>query len=95
MLKVYKYDIPVADEFSLTIKRGAMLLTFAWQASEFGEGFKLWALVEPDEMEATRRFRMSGTGHDIQQAASELGYIGTAFHPTGVVTHLFEIKSAG
>jgi len=90
MLKVYKYPVPVYDEFDLSLPKGAMLLSFQTQ----GMTPCVWALVDPDALNEVRRFRLAGTGHPIQPELYPKGirHVGTTQMLDGsLIWHLFEI----
>jgi hypothetical protein len=90
MLKVYKYEVPVEDEFSLEIPAGATILSFQAQR----EVPQIWALVNPSEPTEPRQFRLAGTGHSIADFEHELKFIGTCQMAGGaLVWHLFELIS--
>ncbi len=89
-LTVWKFSVPVEDEFSLIMPRGAKILHFDTQH----EAPTLWALVDPSaELADPRRFRFAGTGHRIvTREGDELCYIGTSQMLGGnLAFHLFEI----
>lgn len=86
ILKVFKYDVPLDDEVSINLPEGAQVLTFQAQR----EQPCIWALVDPSARPRPRRFRIAGTGHDIENA-HELRYVGSAqLHGGNLVFHLFE-----
>jgi hypothetical protein len=86
---VWKFPIPIADEFSLDMPAGARLLTVAVQ----GRVPCLWALVDPEATRVPREFRLVGTGHRIDSPAwlvARLEYAGTFQMADGaLVFHLF------
>lgn len=86
---VWKFPIPVEDEFSVDMPAGSQLLHFRTQY----ETPTLWALVNPHEQhQVSRRFRLAGTGHPINVDLERLNYIGTCVLMNGaLVFHLFEI----
>lgn len=92
MKRVYKYEVPFEDEFSLNLPKGAQILSFQSQVSASGlqELPVIWVLVDPSlKQEETRFFRMAGTGHPIE---GDFGaFIGTAqFLGARLTFHLFE-----
>ena len=91
MLTVYKYDVPVADAFSLDLPADARVLTVKVQ----GEQARLWALVDPDAPLTPRHFRLSGTGHSIEVAADALRYVGSFQPGRGLIFHLFVVLPLG
>lgn len=87
MLKVYKYDVLLTDNFEIEMPCGAQLLSFQVQNGEP----VLWALVDPEARHMKRYFRLAGTGHKIERAPADLLFIGTVqLHGGALVFHLFE-----
>lgn len=85
---VYKYEVPLTDNFELELPAGAKLLSFQSQSGTP----VLWALVDSEALKEKRRFRLAGTGHPIEEDAERLVFIGTAqFHSGSLVFHLFEV----
>lgn len=83
---VWKFPIPIADEFSLTMPRDAELLFVATQK----ETGCLWARVITDDRVSLveRRFLLRGTGHPVDLDAK---YVGSFILLGGdLVFHLFE-----
>jgi hypothetical protein len=88
MLSVYKYQVPLADTFSLALPQGAIPFCMKEQRGLL----MLWCLVDPDMPGWCRAFRLSGTGHTIEQSADQLKYIDSVSLNNGeLVFHLFEI----
>lgn len=88
MPKVYKYEIPLKDDFELELPREAEILSFQCQH----DAPCIWVLVEPRNPPVKRRFRFAGTGHDIKQDPKGLKFIGTAqMHGGSLIWHLFEV----
>lgn len=89
MRRVYKYQITLlADDFELDMPQGAVLLTFGAQ----NDCPCLWALVDPSAQTTVRRFRLAGTGHDLDYAPEQLTFIGTTLlRNDRLVLHLFEV----
>ena len=90
MRKVFKYDIPVDDRPSVSLPKGAQILSVGAQ----GLGIKLWALVDPSETNAeVHQLRVVGTGHTIVDG--DLVFLGTVmFHDGALVFHVFEVCHA-
>ena len=84
---IWKFPIPLEDEFELEMPLGAAILCVQVQ----GEEPCIWARVDPKAKKHRRVFRLAGTGREIPK---ELGYIGT-FQLRGgtLVFHLFERHS--
>ena len=88
MLRVFKYLVEIGNYFEVELPRSAQILTVDLQGSEI----KLWALVDPKRPMIKRRFRLSGTGHPIEEDMENLKYINTFLvHEGAVVVHVFEV----
>ena len=94
MKKVFKYSIDSyartsrgaqwVPEFILELPGGAEILK-----ADMQNGMPvIWAIVDPAMSNVERRFRLAGTGHEINSAG--LRYIDT-FFAGGLVMHLFEL----
>jgi hypothetical protein len=84
MRRVYKYDLPIEDFVELQLPTTAIILKIDTQNEEP----KIWAWVNPDEPLVTRKFRIAGTGHDINEPF--IRYIET-FFIRNLVFHVFEL----
>ena len=81
---VWKYDIPIQNNFTLKMPFEAEILHFGVQ---YGKA-KLWVLIDPLEKKIERRFRLAGTGHEYIQEG--LKYIGTIkIEDDTLIFHLF------
>ena len=88
MLTVYKYQLQPNDYIDIHLPTKAQILTVQTQFDKPC----LWALVNPDNENVLRRFRLAGTGHSIKENESELFYHGTFQLMQGaLIFHLFEI----
>jgi hypothetical protein len=86
MRKVFKYNIPFADHFTMELPIGAEILKVDMQANDP----KMWALVNPNASPEIRHFRWAGTGHEITE--QYLKHIDTFFmYETQLVWHIFEV----
>lgn len=88
--RVYKYEIMPGDDIEIEMPRGAEPLSVQTQ-----QGVPmLWALVDPHAPLVTRRFRLTGTGHDIGTdiaARVAFRFVGTfQLIASGLVFHLFD-----
>lgn len=84
MQTIWKYPVVLDDEFELRMPAGARLLTVQVQQGKP----VLWALVNPDVPQKTRRFRLYGTGQPLPDAPGE--YVGSfQVHGGALVFHLF------
>lgn len=85
MNTVYKYPIPIEDEFDLELPEGAKILKVELQ----GQHPNIWALVNSENTNQKRSFRFAGTGHSLPD--KNLNYIGSIHpHNGALVFHLFE-----
>lgn len=86
MKKIYKYPVEVADVQTILLPLGAQILTVQEQN---GQPY-IWAIVNPETDSEPRRFRLYGTGYNIE-TDNVLKYIGTFQLLCGrLVFHLFE-----
>lgn len=84
MRTIYKYQLDISDDVSVSMKSGATILCVQMQ----GERACVWATVDSDADNATRRLNWRGTGHDLS-GVLEHRYVGTVqYH--GLVFHLFD-----
>lgn len=85
MKTIYKYPIPITDEFTLPLPKGAKILTFQTQHNKP----HIWAVIDTEEGLEPVEFRLFGTGHSMEDADA-LEYIGTAQTEGGLlIWHLF------
>lgn len=85
-MNVYKYPLDLKEYNDIEMPWGAKILSFQVQ-----EGIPcIWALVDATHTKVNRRFRVAGTGHNIDDNIKE--FIGTIQMPNGLVWHLFEIN---
>ncbi len=88
MKKIYKYNVPIQDGFTLELPDGYKILHFGMQDKKA----YLWVLVDPDsKLFISCRFQIKGTGHSIDE--SELmNYVGTIItNNDRLVWHLFRV----
>lgn len=85
--QVWKFPLSATDHPVVQMPRGAEILTVAFQ-----NGVPtVWARVPLGKSEREeRRFRMAGTGHDLN-LPEEARFLGTMLHPRGLVFHLWEV----
>lgn len=88
MKRIFKYEIPITDEFELELPRGVQILTFQAQYNKP----VIWAIIDPEEDTFEKvSFKLFGTGHPIPKDANSFSYIGTAQMANGqLVWHLFK-----
>lgn len=70
-MKVYKYDLPVADRQELRLPRDAKLLHVGAQSGHL----KLWALVDPEMPREPVEVCVVGTGHEWPDGFRHLGTV--------------------
>ena len=88
MYKVFKYPVPLVDEFLVELPVGAKILKIECQCDE---PF-IWALVNPENQTEKRKFRIAGTGHPINEHLNKLEHVDTFQWADGMfVWHIFEI----
>lgn len=86
-MKVFKYEVPIKDSFSIELPADSKILTFQPQ----DDSQYIWVLVDPEKPVITRYFIIKGTGHEIEYLSDVLVYIGTIQMAFGtLVFHLFE-----
>ena len=84
MATIWKFPIELRDEFMLEMPRDAELLFVAAQ-NDMG---CLWARVVPGRQTELRKFKLRGTGHEVDTACD---YVGSFMSRGGsLVFHLFE-----
>ena len=83
---VWKYPVPVEDQFHIDMPEGAQVLTVQTQAGKP----QIWALVDEENEPVHYGFRILGTGHKCH---TEVGkYVGS-FQLAGgsFIFHLFQL----
>ena len=97
MHTIWKFPVPVSDEFKLDLPRGARFLSAQVQGSDFAVREHLrvqaWFLLDPEAPKERRKFCVIGTGHEIhgEPARPRLVHLSTFQIDGGrLVFHLFE-----
>jgi len=86
MNTIWKFPFEIADDFYLTMPKGSQLLAVAMQ----GDMPCLWAIVDPEAPKETRKFHLSGTGHELGVQYTKTMYVGSFQMKGGaLVFHLF------
>lgn len=86
MATIWKFPIRATDEFELVMPAGAEILHVETQR----EVPYIWARVLPERPSVTRRFKVRGTGHQVDV---DCKHVGTFMLAGGdLVFHLFEDK---
>lgn len=88
--KIYKYEIPVEDDFTLWLPQDAEILTVKTQR----ERPYFWAWVDLKAPTELRSFILRGTGHPfVKSAQIRYTYRGSFFLQEEImIFHLFEIN---
>ncbi len=87
MITIYKYKVPVQDDFELNLPAGAKLLSVQTQ----GNTPCMWMLVDTEVPKKLVKFAVRGTGHDCTNLNDDAWkYLGT-FQLNGgqLIFHLF------
>lgn len=86
MRTIWKYECIIDDNFDIEMPSGAKILTFQEQYGKLC----IWCLVNPDMPKESRKFRLAGTGHPIEE--KDIEYIGTVrLAKDTLILHLFEV----
>ncbi len=86
---IYKYPIPLVDDFKIAMPLGAKILSFQEQQGQM----MIWAAVCPNSSLEDRIFKLVGTGEEIDMGPVKK-HIGTVQQLKGsLVWHLFEVIS--
>lgn len=88
MKTIWKYPLTVVDEVEVEMPMSAEILALQMQ-----HGVPcLWALVAQNNPPVKRRFKLYGTGHDVDSRFTKEHHVGTyQMHNGALVFHLFEI----
>lgn len=83
---IYKYEVPLKKEFTLSLPAGAQVLCCQVQNSVP----HIWVILDTIKPQETRQFSIYGTGEPIPKETM-LSYIGTfQLNGGGYIGHLFE-----
>lgn len=83
MKQIWKYEFAVQDDVTLSMPRGAKILTVQDQRG----AVTMWAEIDPAAPREKRRFRVVGTGESLDP--NRLQYLGTAQFGV-LVWHVYE-----
>ena len=88
MKTIFKYDLQIVDEQVIAMPERASILTAQVQSGNA----KLWAFVDTEKPKRTRKIRVIGTGHPIEEDdMTKLRYISTIQLMLGrLVYHVYE-----
>lgn len=86
MRTVYKYEIPITDWTEIQATRHAKVLSAGMQ----NDHLYAWVLVDTEHEPQKFRFRVAGTGHDLDTLdhVNAPDFVGTVFLET-LVFHIF------
>ena len=83
-MKIFKYELKIADEQTINMPRHAIVISVANQRG----ALTIWAMVDPKAEYAPRRFFVHGTGHEFIRAVPYSEFVGSvAIEP--FVWHVF------
>jgi hypothetical protein len=83
---IWKFPIPIDDEFEISMPRDAELL-FVDSQNNAGQ---IWARVVPEREREPRRFYLRATGYPVDLDSRHVGSF--IIHGGALVFHLFERK---
>lgn len=86
MKTVWKFEVPVADEVTVTMPRHAVILDVKASGPDL---LRLWAIVDSTASPATRRLSIRGTGHPLRGVGQHIATVEA--HP--LIWHVFEAAS--
>ncbi|KKK61113.1 hypothetical protein LCGC14_3017550, partial [marine sediment metagenome] len=87
MRKIWKFTLPVTDHPIVLMPKGAKVLSAGVQHGDV----QVWALVDPEAPKESRRFRVAGTGHPLEDEVVSLRFIDTVQMLGGsLIWHIFE-----
>jgi len=97
MKTIWKFPIPIEDEFILEMPERAKVLTVQTQENPALANLDvgcLWAIVNPEAPKLKYKFRVFGTGNPFPDDHALMEYIGTFQMQAGrLVWHLFRDHS--
>lgn len=85
MAVVWKYGLPIEDDFTIKMPRAAQLLFVAAQ----NEQPCLWARVVPQRDLTERKFKLRGTGQPVDMDCEHVGSF--MLRGGALVFHVFEV----
>lgn len=83
-VEIWKFDLQPFNN-KVMMPTHARVLSVGFQ----GEGLRVWAVVVPSNVQKPRIFEVIGTGWQADGKACG-PFIGTVFHPGGLVFHVFD-----
>lgn len=93
MKRIFKYEITRPAMGKVQLPKGAEIISARYQSSDYGEGFMLWALVDPQETtHETRFFDVCPTGSQVDPGAKFIATVEQ--QSSGLIFHVFETPAA-
>lgn len=87
MLTIWKFPVPITDEFTLDIPRPATVLSFGLDPAGVP---CVWCVVDPAEPKTECTFALLGTGNPDHDGVGLLPFVGSVTHGR-FVWHLFRV----
>jgi hypothetical protein len=91
MRTIWKYTLPIDDIVTVSMPRGAQVLSVAEQDGQVC----VWALVHSLQAPDPVLFRICGTGHPVGNCVGAGDFIGSVVMPNGLVWHVFREGGCG
>lgn len=88
MKQIYKYSLGYNGTV-LSLPKGAQVLTVRFQNSGYGQGFKLWALVDITASQEHQSFLILPTGAPVTK---DVHYISSIELDGGEMVHVFRVN---
>lgn len=83
---IYKYEIPVVDEFDLNLPLGSKILSVVEQ----NDNIVLYAMVIPELITKPVKIRVIGTGNPMPSGMSDYEFLGTVkLYEGKLMFHIF------
>jgi len=93
-MTIWKYTLEILDQQIIAMPRGAKILSVQIQHGKPA----LWAMVQPEKLNAERRIQIFGTGHPIPAVVADnkrFDFVGTIQVASGsLVFHVFDLGEA-
>ncbi len=88
-MEIWKFPFEIGAEYiEIEMPAGSKILHVFYQ----GKTTCFWAVVNPENTQVTRKFKVYGTGHYID-TLDGLNYIDTIYNPYyRLVWHIFEVS---
>lgn len=91
MQTVFKYPVPLKDDFTVLLPKAAQVLTVQTQKNGAFTDPYIWVLLDNSQEKVERKFRLVGTGESVEEYLNK--YVGTfQLREGSEVYHLFELR---